>query len=65
MQGVFVALVDRDYDPFQCIEHMDTDVECYETWNTVWILEGDTLEEAKKITGRKEISGCLLPCIRL
>ena len=48
MQGVFVALADRDSDPFDCVEHIDTDVECYETWNTVWILEGDTLEEARK-----------------
>ena len=57
MQGAFVALVDRASDPFNCINHIDTDVECYETWNTVWALEGDTIEEARESLGKQKFIG--------
>ena len=54
-EGGFVALIDRDPDPFPCVVHDGTEEEreahertCRETWATVWGLEGDTLEEAKQ-----------------
>ena len=53
LEGAFIALVDRDPDPFACTgydgppegleAHLQT---CRETWATAWTLEGDTLEEA-------------------
>ena len=53
--GAFAALVDRDPDPFPCVvyggpeEGRDAhERTCRETWATVWLLEGDTLEKARR-----------------
>ncbi len=64
MQGGFVALVDRDPDPFPCTVFDGTEEErethermCRETWATVWELEGDTLEEARQSLAERRFSG--------
>ena len=64
MEGGFVALVDRDPDPFACTAydgpaevaeaHLST---CRETWATVWALEGDTLEEARQALAESRFRG--------
>ena len=64
MQGGFVALVDRNPDPYACTAyggpsegmeaHLST---CRETWATVWALEGDTLEEAKQALAESRFRG--------
>ena len=64
MQGGFVALVDRATDPFPCVvfdgpeggreTHERT---CSETWDTVRVLEGDTLEEARQSLMERRFSG--------
>ena len=53
--GCFVALIDRDPDPFPCVvydgpeEGRDAhERTCSETWETAWALEGDTFEEARQ-----------------
>ncbi len=64
MQGGFVALVDRDPDPFACTgysgppEGMEAHlITCRETWATVWALEGDTLEEARQALAESRFRG--------
>ncbi len=64
MQGGFVALVDRNPDPYACTayggppEDMETHLRtCRETWATVWALEGDTLEEARQSLAERRFSG--------
>ena len=49
IEGSFVALIDRDTDPFPCVFNDEPDhaKACMETWATVWVLEGNTLDEAK------------------
>ena len=63
-EGGFVALIDRDPDPFPCVVHDGPEEEreahertCRETWATVWGLEGDTLEEANPHPG-DDAGGC-------
>ena len=64
MKGEFVALIERDPDPFACTSydgpaegmeaHLST---CRETWATVWGLEGDTLEEARQALAESRFRG--------
>ena len=56
--GGFVALVDRNPDPYACTayggppEDMETHLRtCRETWATVWALEGDTLGGGEAVAG--------------
>ena len=63
-EGGFVALVDRDPDPFACtayggpVEGMEAHLNtCRETWATVWALEGDTLEEARQALAESRFRG--------
>ena len=62
--GGFVALVDRDPDPFPCVVYDGTEEEreahertCRETWATAWALEGDTLEEARQALAERRFIG--------
>ena len=62
--GGFVVLVDRDPDPFPCVACDGTEEErkihektCRETWATVWVLEGDTLEEARLALAERRFLG--------
>ena len=62
--GGYVALIDRDPDPFPCTVYDGTEEEreahertCRETWATVWALEGDTLEEARKSLAERRFLG--------
>ena len=71
-EGGFVALVDRDPDPFACTgysgppEGMEAHLRtCRETWATVWALEGDTLEEARQSLAESPLSRGRLPPERL
>ena len=62
--GGFVALVDRNPDPYACTgyggppEDMETHLRtCRETWATVWALEGDTPEEARQALAERRFLG--------
>ncbi|MCY4529744.1 MAG: hypothetical protein OXD46_12020 [Chloroflexi bacterium] len=64
MQGGFVALVDRNPDPYACTayggppEDMEVHLRtCRETWASVWALEGDTLEEARQSLAERRFCG--------
>ncbi len=61
--GGFVALIDKEEDPPSCPldgPEGDWDVHsrtCRETWVTAWVLEGDTLEEAKQALAERRFLG--------
>ena len=66
MAGGFVALVDRDSDPFPCMVYKGPEEgrkaherACRETWATAWVLEGDTLEEARKALAESRFLGAV------
>ena len=61
--GGFVALIDKEDDPMPCPfdgPEGDWDVHsrtCRETWVTAWVLEGDTLEEARQSLAESRFRG--------
>ena len=62
--GRFVALIDRDPDPFPCTAYDGPKAEreahertCRETWATAWTLEGETLEEARQALAERRFTG--------
>ena len=62
--GGFVALIDRDPEPFPCVVFDGTEEEreahertCRETWATAWALEGETLGEARQALTERRFLG--------
>ena len=62
--GRFVALIDRDPDPFSCVVYDGPEEgreaherTCRETWATAWTLEGETLEEARQALAERRFTG--------
>ena len=64
-RGGFVALIDENEDPWACTggnfdnqedheAHMET---CRERWDTVFGLEGETLEEARQALSEQRFLG--------
>ena len=54
-----MALIDREPDPFPCplARRHSEEGTCWETWVTAWMLEGETLEEARQALAESRFIG--------
>ena len=55
----WVVAVDEDEDGFPCVlaDEPGHDPECMERWNTMWVLDDDTREEAEESLARLDYPG--------